>query len=300
MIGDIDQTRQGEAQISKTLEWLWDHIAEPILAKLGFTNTPVDSDYSNWPKIWWCPTGPLSYLPLHAAGYHRDVRHGPNRCVIDRVVSAYTPTIRAMKHARRISTTSESVKLDVLIAATTPRELRLAEIEAEIVRKILASPGYTVDVISGVTREQLSNALPNYNIEHFICHAMSDVDPSKSRLNLTNGEVMYLPEFAQANFKKGSLAYLSACSTALNRGGLLGDEALTLTSAFQIAGFARVVGTLWDVDDLVSLEIGKRFYATMGTDISKAALALHTAVREVRKVKLDEPSDWSPYIYTGC
>jgi hypothetical protein len=54
--------------------------------------------------MWWVPTGNLSYLPLHAAG--RD-----DECVLDRVVSSYTPTVRSLLasgSARRGATTCRS------------------------------------------------------------------------------------------------------------------------------------------------------------------------------------------------
>ena len=72
-----------EDKISDVLEWLWDTIAEPILQKLEFLAPPADD--SLWPKIVWCPTGLLTYLPIHAAGYHREAT--THRTVIDRVIS---------------------------------------------------------------------------------------------------------------------------------------------------------------------------------------------------------------------
>src|SRR5262249_10599341 len=74
-----------EMAVTTTLEWLWDHIAAPILNALGYTAAPT----GGWPRLWWCPTGALTVLPVHVAGYHhtRDT-------VCDRVVSSYTPTLR--------------------------------------------------------------------------------------------------------------------------------------------------------------------------------------------------------------
>jgi hypothetical protein len=55
-----------------------------------------------------------------------------------------------------------------------------------------------------------------------------------------------------------------------------------------------------DAEELVSMEIAKQFYLSMGMDLTKAAESLHMAVRKVRDIKPDEPSCWAPYIYTGC
>src|SRR4029077_20061596 len=80
-----------ETAITTTLEWLWDHITAPILGTLGHTTPASDV----WPRLWWCPTGALTLLPLHAAG-----RHHTADTVYDRVISSYTPTLRALHHAR--------------------------------------------------------------------------------------------------------------------------------------------------------------------------------------------------------
>ncbi|KAH6867556.1 hypothetical protein B0T10DRAFT_553982 [Thelonectria olida] len=50
------------------LMWLWLVAVRPILDNLGFTGTP--SPEESWPRVWWVPTGLLSQLPFHAAGFH--------------------------------------------------------------------------------------------------------------------------------------------------------------------------------------------------------------------------------------
>jgi CHAT domain-containing protein len=46
---------------------------------------------------------------------------------------------------------------------------------------------------------------------------------------------------------RAQLAFLSACQTARNPARDLLDEAIHLASAFQLAGYPHVVGTLWSV-----------------------------------------------------
>src|SRR5699024_2157591 len=77
------------------LEWLWDVVARPVLDALGFDGPIVDG---NWPRVWWVPTGVLSQLPLHAAGYHT---RGGHETVIDRVMSSYASSVKALVHGRR-------------------------------------------------------------------------------------------------------------------------------------------------------------------------------------------------------
>jgi hypothetical protein len=62
--------------VTGLLEWLRTAVTGPVLDAVG----PV-------PRMWWCPTGLLAFLPLHAA-----LRPGSGECALDFVVSSYTPT----------------------------------------------------------------------------------------------------------------------------------------------------------------------------------------------------------------
>lgn len=79
---------------SSILEWLWDAAASPVLEKLGFQQPPSDDD--NWHHMWWILTSSLSHLPIHAAGYH-----GTGSTVLDRVISSYSPSVKALIYGRR-------------------------------------------------------------------------------------------------------------------------------------------------------------------------------------------------------
>ena len=92
--------------ILEILQWLWDVAVEPILDMLGFTKVPTDDE--EWPHIWWVPISSMSLFPIHAAGNYSI----PGQSALDRVISSYTPTIRALDHARRqvakLSTTNST------------------------------------------------------------------------------------------------------------------------------------------------------------------------------------------------
>ena len=48
------------------------------------------------PRIWWCPTGPLAFLPIHAAGIYATsiLEAGPT--LSDFAISSYIPNVRAL------------------------------------------------------------------------------------------------------------------------------------------------------------------------------------------------------------
>jgi CHAT domain-containing protein len=86
---------------------------------------------------------------------------------------------------------------------------------------------------------------------------------------------------------------------------MLLDEAIHLTSAFQLAGFPHVVGTMWDIDDALAVQVAGRFYAGLTTsagtlDVGRSASALHGAVRALRESHRATPSLWAAYIHAGA
>ncbi|KAF8752417.1 TPR-like protein [Rhizoctonia solani] len=70
---------------------LWSDIVKPVLDFLGYIKNAPANDL-DLPHITWCPTGTLSFLPLHAAGDYSQ----PGCKVFNYVVSSYTPTLTAL------------------------------------------------------------------------------------------------------------------------------------------------------------------------------------------------------------
>ncbi|WP_345034643.1 CHAT domain-containing protein [Streptomyces sannanensis] len=95
------------------------------------------------PTVWWAPDGLLGQLPLHAAGHYDDPAGSPGRrTVLDRVVPSYTPTVRALRHARqRASAPPARTPAGLIVAMpTTPgveRDLRFVPDDVEAVRSRL-------------------------------------------------------------------------------------------------------------------------------------------------------------------
>ncbi|KAF4546472.1 Pectinesterase [Lasiodiplodia theobromae] len=97
------------------LEWLWKVVTRPVLEALAFQN-PIQDD--KWPRIWWIPTGLLSHFPLHAAGCHMN---GSTETVLDRVMSSYSPSIKALVYGRQHSkNTSEHIVLEGALLVSMP------------------------------------------------------------------------------------------------------------------------------------------------------------------------------------
>ncbi|HEY6803976.1 MAG TPA: CHAT domain-containing protein [Pyrinomonadaceae bacterium] len=88
------------------------------------------------------------------------------------------------------------------------------------------------------------------------------------------------------------LVVLSACETAI--GPEVKSEGLNgLTRGFMYAGAARVVASLWKVDDAATAELMKRFYTYMLDKKMPASKALRQAQLDISNLK----EEWRPSFY---
>ncbi|MEU1725701.1 CHAT domain-containing protein [Nonomuraea sp. NPDC005692] len=279
-----------------TLEWLWDAVTGPVLHELDL---PAASD-GDPPRLWWCPTGPLAGLPLHAAGRHRD--GGP--WAGDHVVSSYTPTLQALLRARAMPSAPPSAPVLVAALAATSRPDRqyanLPQVPAEV-RAIRAALGPRAVVIedSAATRRAVLDAIPAYRRVHFACHGdQDDAAPSASRLALHDADLTVL-DLTTVGVDGGDLAFLSACETAQGDAALT-DEAIHLAAAFQLAGYRNVIGTLWSMYDASAAEVAADVYAVLAAGAADPAVALHRAVTRLRgTARFGSPMFWAPYVHIG-
>ncbi|WP_405417781.1 CHAT domain-containing protein [Streptomyces microflavus] len=325
--GDDRRVRkEAQAVLTKTLEWLWDNVAQLVLGALGILEAPAGSEEQT--RIWWAPGGVLGMLPIHAAGYHGAPDGAHHRSVIDRAVSSYTPTVRALRYAReqfdRRSTRPESTRALIVAMPTTPGlasegMLKYVDHEASMVQKhfpnhALLHRQAAVTLSSGQsslampTKTNVLSGLSTCQVAHFACHAASHpVDPSKSLLLLHDyqRDPFDVASLSSITLDVAELAYLSACRTAAIDVVELLDEAIHLAGAFQLAGFPHVIATLWAIDDECAVTVADSFYRQLQTgrdalDAGQAAHALHAAVRRVRDRLPRTPSLWAAYLHAGA
>lgn len=305
-LDDVEQDgRQSRARhrVRETLEWLWDTFTAPVLDRLDMRGKPADA--APWPRIWWCPTGPLAFLPLHASGYHDSAQAAVPHTVIDRVISSYTPTVRALLHARRDRVADDSVLRSLVVAmprTTGASNLPGAMSEVRIIRDRLAAEP---TVLSGpaADRGRVLAELPAHEWVHFACHGRNDPgSPSLSHLLLSDHETgpLTVVDISRLNLDHAELAYLSACSTA-RVGTTLTDEAISLASAFQLAGYRNVVATMWPVADRPAVQFARDVYDFLpACGAASAARAVHHATRRLRSRWNDHPHLWAGHIHSGA
>ena len=302
----------GQDAIFGVLEWLWDAVAAPVLSELGW-----DDELSGNPgrRLWWAPGGLLGMLPLHAAGYHREAVRGSRRTVMDRAISSYTPTIRALRYARErmAATRGDGLLKSLIIAmAKTPEASPLSGTwdEAQRVREALSVGSAEVTLLKDdlATTAGVLTRIDQSAIIHFGCHGLNDPsDPSQSRLLLHDHRAnpLTIGTLRSMRLAKAQLAYLSACDTAVQGSLDLIDEFIQLSTAFQLLGFPQVIGTLWEIMDDFAAEVARDFYAQLvsddgSVDTSKAALALHHSTMNARSRAPGAPSLWAAYTHAGA
>ncbi|KAI1204903.1 CHAT domain-containing protein [Annulohypoxylon truncatum] len=314
------------ADMTSILEWLWEAICRPCLDALGF-QTSID----NCPHVWWVPTGLLSQLPLHAAGLHSQ---GSTDTVLDRVMSSYASSIKALVHGRRHHSDNPSqspfnqallVAMNITPGINGNRDLQYAKEEIDMLKSICSSL-QLVPVTPARYKRNIMESLRGCKVFHFAGHGrLNPVEPSQSCLLLDDWETDPLTVGDLRDHKlQGNLpflGYLSACSTGSNKAENLADEAIHLVGALQLAGFRHVVGTLWEVSDSHCVDVARVLYETLHEGITDTAVyrGIHRAIKRLRdndvesvekgrdgilvdleaKARVPKSFYWVPYIHFG-
>jgi CHAT domain-containing protein/tetratricopeptide (TPR) repeat protein len=150
--------------------------------------------------------------------------------------------------------------------------------------------------------------LAQYRIIHFATHGLLDDNhPELSGIVLSLFDEQGQPQedgFLRLhdiyNLKLPvELVVLSACQTGLGK-KVKGEGLIGLTRGFMYAGAARVVASLWNVNDVATAELMKRFYKAMFKDKMTPAAALKAAqVSMWQQPRWHNPYFWSGFILQG-
>jgi tetratricopeptide (TPR) repeat protein len=308
------------------LAWSWQAITEPILAALGHTDTP-EGRIEDWPRLWWCPTGPATSLPLHAAGHHPRTRHqrdamGERAALADtvagRVISSYASTLTVLAQNRARSAPEQIRQLAVGVPEApsyAPDAGALDQVAAELqaVGKYpyLGAPKYATHLLGpAATKQAVLELLPGHSWLHMSCHGLQHPGVPSLSAFLLYDQPLTLADLAALSPHETDLAYLAACETA--SGDLrLPDEALHLAGALQLGGYRHVLATLWSIADTLAPDMAGIIYASLlhpdpghshPSDrpvADRAPYALHRAVALRQQASVGDPLLWSPYVHLG-
>ncbi|KAJ7865821.1 CHAT domain-containing protein [Mycena leptocephala] len=256
-----------------------------LVAKMGpVAITPVSQDLG---RIWWCPTGPLAFLPIHAAGlYGKDQAFSSE--LSDFLISSYTPSLTALIQGYRPQ--SEPQAGLQLLAITQPpaegqsyipgtqKEIKCIEQHAKGKVPIL---WLDEDM---ATIEKVQEGMKASRWVHFACHGVQSTASTDSALLLARSSRLTLSNIINLSLPNADLAFLSACQTATGSKGLQ-DESVHLAAGMLLAGYRGVIGTMWSIMDNDAPQVAGDVYAHLleksPPDPMRAAEALHLAVQKL-------------------
>lgn len=300
--------------LRKILSELWFYIVKPVLTKLD-----ISSHTAHHSRIWWCSTGPLAFLPIHAAGiYGQDKEH--SECLSDFAVSSYTPTVTALieqvikKPTTESATTSSFLLIGQPIAQAPLRPIPGTATEIEAIWKVLSSHGVHAIRVENeaATVVRVRDDMGIHNSIHLACHGIQHTSqPLQSGFAMRDGW-LELSDIIKIQNPHADLAFLSACQTSTGDEELP-EEAVHLAGGMLVAGYRGVVATMWSINDEKAVGIAKDFYSNLlshspesgkweGTMSVHAAYALHHASERMRERLGDSEHAlhaWVPYVHFG-
>ncbi len=181
--------------------------------------------------------------------------------------------------------------------------LRWSRAEAEAITR-LAGPGGTLVALDFDAALPLatSGALRGRRFVHFATHGLLDSRrPALSGLVLSLVDPAGQPQPGFLSLREVSsldlaadLVVLSGCQTALGR-EVRGEGLVGLTRGFLQAGAARVLASLWRVQDRATAELMTQLYRALLTD----GLPPPTALRQAQLTLLRDPKWSDPYYWAG-
>lgn len=202
--------------------------------------------------------------------------------------------------------------LDELTRATTDFEtaanelprLSRTRLEAEGIAGLVPDRQGRIELDFAANRKNAtSRELSEYRIVHFATHGLlNSRRPELSGLVFSlvdeKGQpqdgFLRLSDIYELKFP-ADLIVLSACRTGLGQ-EIRGEGLVGLTRGFMYAGAARVLVSLWNIDDAATAELMRRFYQEMlGPKKLSPAAALRSAQLTISK----DPRWHAPYFWAG-
>ncbi|THH20000.1 hypothetical protein EW146_g1265 [Bondarzewia mesenterica] len=262
-----------EDRLRQILSFCWIDIVEPVkvfLDQIDLIEACTKS--ASRRRIWWCPNGPFTALPIHAAGLYNESQ---SSSALDHFISSYAVTLSSL--------------LPKPTAPDPPPQL----------------------LAVGVPDAPNAMPIPqvDYSFVHFACHGSQrslEGNVLQSALRLYDG-TLPIARIVQTPLPNARFVFLSACETATGDAALM-DEAMHLAGGMHFAGFRGVVATLWAIHDNDGPRITREFYMKLFAgdcgdskqwpDASMAAEALNDAVRVLRDSKVSLLR-WVPFVHMG-
>lgn len=179
--------------------------------------------------------------------------------------------------------------------------------EAAAIRRAAPADGLFALGFDANRGRVVGDELRQYRIVHFATHGiLDDKNPELSAIVLSlvdrqgNPQDGFLRLHDVYNLNlPAELVVLSACDSALGK-EIKGEGLVGLTRGFMYAGAARVMASLWQVDDEATAALMEQFYRRMLNDRMPPAAALRQAQIAVwRQRRWRAPYYWAAFVMQG-
>jgi len=217
------------------------------------------------------------------------------------VISSYTPTIKALAHARErllAITKSQNGKAKLLIVTMlkTPGEIDLSEVKRKMSEIQLAMKfTFLYQSLVQLNAKMVLKQVVQYDLIYFADHKVSNyVNSFNSSLILQEGKEaekkmnkLTVQQILKINLKRVRIVYLLACSTAEHWVAEMIDKVIYLVSEFQMAGFSYVIASMWSMDDEVCIKMAGKVYEWLKNDYAVQAnngavvVAVHNLIMKI-------------------
>jgi CHAT domain-containing protein len=177
----------------------------------------------------------------------------------------------------------------------------------EILKTVPVSQSFSALDFNANRATVMSPKLAQYRIVHLATHGVMDLKhPELSGILLSmideNGKeqngYLGLNEIYDLKWP-AELVVLSACETGIGK-EIKGEGLIALTRGFMYAGAARVVASLWKVNDRATAELMAEFYREMLVNGTTPAAALRLAQLKLSKhPRWQNPHFWAGFVLQG-
>ena len=279
----IDSLRHGAAPVRQHLGSLTTRAQQRLAQLHALVWAPLEQALQGCRRVIVVPHAQLGSLPFAA------LQDAQSTSLAQRHQLAVAPSARlALRGLLRPPVPA----LQALVLGETsrlPHAAREAEFVAALFPKGRACTG--AQATTTTLREHAGAA----DVVHLACHAQFRTDnPVFSALHLHDGPLT--AERAESLELRAGIVVLSACETGLAEHGS-GDEMVGLVRAFLVAGAARVLASLWPVDDAITAVFMASFYGALGRGHTPAA-ALQQAQAQLRQ-QHPHPFHWAAFTLHG-
>ena len=252
--------------------------------------------------LYLVPHGILNYLPFSMLPLNEA---GDDQVMMERFTLSYLPAAASLVH----SPSEPGIQPTLLAVAPQRTRLQYSLAEAQSITE-LYKPNARLLSGSEATESAFKENAGSFGILHLTTHGYFNArNPLLSGLELEpddhNDGRLEVHEIMELNLHAG-LVTLSACETGLGSGFFdqipAGDEFISLTRAFLLAGSQSVLATLWEVDDRSTVELMEGFYTRLEREEGPNghAAALVQVQRELRNsMKYRHPFYWAPFVLVG-